>query len=61
MIPHFLCYQGFAVNDYDFTLDAADLGHPRLSLNWGNTNLSKTRQPKLLQKETMAGILQNVV
>ena len=34
MIPHLLCYQGFAVNDYDFTLDAADLGHPRLSLNW---------------------------
>jgi hypothetical protein len=25
IIPHLLCYQGLAVNDYDFTLDAADL------------------------------------
>ncbi len=33
MMPHRLCYQGLAVNDYDFTLDAADLGHPRLLLN----------------------------
>jgi len=26
MIPHFLCYQGLAVNDYDFALDASNLG-----------------------------------
>ena len=32
-IPHLLRYQGFAVDDYGFTLDALDLGHPRLSLN----------------------------
>ena len=30
IIPHLLCCQGFAVNYYDFTLDAADLGHSRL-------------------------------
>ena len=34
-IPHFLCCQGFAVGNYGFTLDASDLGHPRLSLNEG--------------------------
>jgi len=33
MIPHLLCYQGFEVYEYDFTLDALNLGHPRLSLN----------------------------
>jgi hypothetical protein len=33
MIPHLLCYQGLAVDDYGFTLDAADMGHPQLSLN----------------------------
>lgn len=33
MIPHLLCYQGLAVDDYGFVLDAADMGHPRLSLN----------------------------
>jgi len=33
MMPHLLCYQGLAVDDYDFALDAADLGHPQLSLN----------------------------
>jgi len=31
-IPYLLCYQGLAVNDYDFALDASNLGHPRLSL-----------------------------
>jgi hypothetical protein len=31
-IPHLLCYKGFAVDDYGFTLDAADMCHPRLSL-----------------------------
>ena len=30
MIPHLLCCQGFAVNDYGFNLDAADLEHSRL-------------------------------
>ena len=30
MIPYLLCYQGLAVNDYDFVLDASNLGHPRL-------------------------------
>jgi len=33
MIPHLLCYQGLAVEDYGFALDAADKGHPWLSLN----------------------------
>jgi hypothetical protein len=33
MIPHLLCYQGLAVDDYGFALDAADMGHPLLSLN----------------------------
>jgi hypothetical protein len=33
MIPHLFCYQGLAVGDYGFALDAADMGHPRLSLN----------------------------
>ena len=28
-----LCYQGLAVDDYGFAHDAADMGHPRLSLN----------------------------
>jgi hypothetical protein len=32
-IPHLLRYKGFAVEDYGFTLDALNLGHPRLSLN----------------------------
>jgi len=32
MIPHLLCYQGLAVDDYGFALDASNLGHPRLSL-----------------------------
>ena len=35
MIPHLLCYQGLEVNDYDFALDASNLGHPRLSLILG--------------------------
>jgi hypothetical protein len=33
--PHLLRFQGFAVAHYSFTLDALDLGHPRLSLNKG--------------------------
>ena len=32
MIPHLFCYQGLAVNDYDFALDASNLGHPQLSI-----------------------------
>ena len=27
MTPHLLCYQGLAVDDYGFALDAADIGH----------------------------------
>ena len=30
MIPYLLCYQGIAVDDYGFALDAADLGGLRL-------------------------------
>ena len=33
IIPHLFCYQGLAVDDYGFALDAADMGYPRLSLN----------------------------
>jgi len=33
MTTHLLCCQGFAVAYYGFTLDALNLGHPRLSLN----------------------------
>jgi hypothetical protein len=33
IIPHLLCYQWLAVDDYGFALDAANMGHPRLSLN----------------------------
>jgi len=29
MIPHFLRYQGLAVDEYGFALDASNLGHPR--------------------------------
>jgi hypothetical protein len=32
MISHLLCYQGLAVEDYGFALDASNMGHPRLSL-----------------------------
>jgi hypothetical protein len=32
-ISHLLRYQGFAVDDYGFTLDALNLGHPRLSFD----------------------------
>ena len=38
MTPHLLRYQGFGVDDYGFTLDASILGHPRLSLNYDNTD-----------------------
>jgi len=27
IIPYLLCYQGLAVDDYGFALDAADMGH----------------------------------
>jgi hypothetical protein len=37
MIPHLQRCQGLAVGDYGFTLDALDLGHPQLSLNYGFT------------------------
>jgi len=30
MIPHLLCWRGFAVAYYNFTLAASDLRHPRL-------------------------------
>jgi len=33
MTPHFLRYQGLAVDDYGVALDALNLGHPRLSIN----------------------------
>jgi len=33
MTPHLLRYQELAVDAYGFTLDALNLGHPRLSLN----------------------------
>jgi hypothetical protein len=32
-IPHLPRYQGLAVDDYGFALDALNLGHPRLSIN----------------------------
>ena len=32
MIRHLLRYQGLAVDDYDFVLDASNLGHLRFSL-----------------------------
>ena len=35
IIPYLPCYQGLAVDDYGFPLDAADMGHSRLSLNRG--------------------------
>jgi hypothetical protein len=37
MIHHLLCYQGLAVIDYGFALDASDMAHSRLSLNWDPT------------------------
>jgi hypothetical protein len=40
MTPHLRRCQGFAVVHYGFTLDALNLGHPRLSLNQGVTILS---------------------
>ena len=33
MTPHLHCYQGLAVDDYGFVLDASDLEHPRILLN----------------------------
>ncbi len=32
MIPYFFRYQGLAVDNYGFALDALNLEHPRLSL-----------------------------
>jgi len=32
MTPHLLRYQGLAVDDYGFALDAFNMGYPRLSL-----------------------------
>ena len=34
-MPHLRRYQGFAVMNYSFTPGALYLGHPRLSINWG--------------------------
>jgi len=39
MIRHVLRYQGLAVDDYDFALDASNIGHPRLSLIQGSNLL----------------------
>ena len=33
IITHLQRYQGLAVDDYGFVLDALDLGHPRLPFN----------------------------
>jgi len=46
IIPHLRRYQGFAVVHYSVTLDALYLGHPRLSLNWGNSILLIPLAPK---------------
>jgi hypothetical protein len=39
MIPHFLCYQGLAVDDYGFALDASDMWHPHPSLIKGTIEI----------------------
>ena len=39
MTPHILCYQGLAVDDYDFALDASNLRYPQLSIIWGIINV----------------------
>jgi hypothetical protein len=41
MIPHLLRYQGFAVDDYGFTLEALNLRHPRLSIHQRNNKLAR--------------------
>ena len=41
MIPHLLRYQGFAVDDNGFTLDALNLRHPRLSTHQCNNKLAR--------------------
>jgi len=41
MTPHLLRYQGLAVDDYGFALDASNLGHPRLSFIQGIIRLVK--------------------
>jgi hypothetical protein len=38
--PHLLRYQGLVVDDYDFALDALDLGHPRLSPGWDKMDIN---------------------
>ena len=35
MTPHLLRYRGLAVDDYGIALDVFNLGHPRLSINYG--------------------------
>ena len=45
MIPHLHCYQGLAVDDYDFVLDASNLGHPRLSLIEGHILVVERDRP----------------
>jgi hypothetical protein len=39
MIPKLPRCQEFGIAYYSLTLDALDLGHPRLSLNWGQSPL----------------------
>ena len=43
MIRHLLCCQGLAVAYYGFTLDVANLAHPRLSLKQGLGRLIITK------------------
>ena len=38
IISYLSCYQGLALDDYGFALDASDMGHPRLSLNGGTVD-----------------------
>jgi hypothetical protein len=52
MPPHLLRYQGFAVDDYGFVLDALNLGHPRLSIIQDINN----KQTPLLRKIIRRGV-----
>jgi len=45
MTPHLLRYQGLAVDDYGFALDASNLGHPR----WRRASLD-FRSIRVIQK-----------
>ena len=56
MIPHLLRYQGLAVDDYGFILDALDLGHPKLSLNKGYCEI-RTASPHFSCMQVDAVIL----